>query len=161
MLWGSQIGDTGNSKLFLQPHGIDGEIALDAPRFGRSTGKATLMLWGSRISDTGGGELLLKSDLRIKLKAPTVQVDGNLVKPAGQFRIDHPLDPANRYLSHSFVESPEMLNVYGGTLTTGGDDEAVVTLPDYFEALNRDFRYQLTVIGQFAQAIVAREIENN
>jgi len=27
--------------------------------------------------------------------------------------------------------------------------------------LNTDFRYQLTVIGQFAQAIVAREIENN
>jgi len=33
-------------------------------------------------------------------------------------------------------------------------------LPDYFEALNGDFRYQLTVIGQFAQAIVAREIGN-
>jgi hypothetical protein len=27
--------------------------------------------------------------------------------------------------------------------------------------LNRDFRYQLTVIGQFAQAIVARKITNH
>jgi hypothetical protein len=37
----------------------------------------------------------------------------------------------------------------------------VVALPAYFEALNRDFRYQLTVIGQFAQAIVAEEISKN
>ena len=36
-----------------------------------------------------------------------------------------------------------------------------MSLPEYFEALNGDFRYQLTVIGQFAQAIVKREIENN
>ena len=31
-----------------------------------------------------------------------------------------------------------------------------MTLPEYFSALNRDFRYQLTVIGQFAQAIMLR-----
>jgi hypothetical protein len=36
-----------------------------------------------------------------------------------------------------------------------------VNLPSYFEALNRDFHYQLTVIGQFAQAIVAEEIRGN
>jgi trimeric autotransporter adhesin len=35
-----------------------------------------------------------------------------------------------------------------------------VKLPDWFEALNRDFRYQLTVMGQFAQAIVAKGVEN-
>src|SRR5207253_1304121 len=34
-------------------------------------------------------------------------------------------------------------------------------LPAWFETLNRDFRYQLTVIGQFAQAIVASEIANH
>ncbi len=37
----------------------------------------------------------------------------------------------------------------------------MVTLPEYFGALNRDFRYQLTVIGQFAQAVVAKEISGN
>jgi hypothetical protein len=36
-----------------------------------------------------------------------------------------------------------------------------VVLPVYFEALNRDFRYQLTVIGQFAQAIVASKVSKN
>jgi hypothetical protein len=34
-------------------------------------------------------------------------------------------------------------------------------LPDYFEALNEDFRYQLTVMGQFAQAMVGQEIRSN
>lgn len=32
-------------------------------------------------------------------------------------------------------------------------------LPDWFEVLNTHFRYELTVIRQFAQAIVASEIE--
>jgi hypothetical protein len=54
-----------------------------------------------------------------------------------------------------------MMNVYDGTVTTDTRGEAVVTLPAYFEALNRDFRYQLTVIGTFAQAIVAEQIQNN
>ena len=54
-----------------------------------------------------------------------------------------------------------MLNVYNGNVTTDANGEASVTLPEYLEALNQDFRYQLTVIGQFAQAIVAQEIRNN
>ena len=90
-----------------------------------------------------------------------VRVTGAVFKGGGGFEIDHPLDPENRYLAHSFVESPEMLNVYSGTVTTDTSGDAEVRLPDYFEALNGDYRYQLTVIGEFAQAIVAREIEDN
>ena len=90
-----------------------------------------------------------------------VTVTGNLSKGGGSFKIDHPLDPENKYLSHSFVESPDMMNVYNGNVKTDKRGIAVVTLPDYFEALNRDFRYQLTVVGQFAQAIVWRKIQNN
>ena len=90
-----------------------------------------------------------------------VHVTGTLSKGGGSFRIDHPLDPENRYLQHSFVESPDMMNVYNGNVTTDANGEAVVELPAWFEALNRDFRYQLTVIGAFAQAIVAQEIEDN
>jgi hypothetical protein len=90
-----------------------------------------------------------------------VRVSGFLSKAGGGFEIDHPLDPANTYLRHSFVECPEMLNVYSGNATTDDKGEAGVALPTYFEALNQDFRYQLTVIGQFAQAIVAEEIRNN
>ena len=85
----------------------------------------------------------------------------NLTKGGGSFKIDHPLDPANKYLYHSFVESPDMMNIYNGNVVTDDTGVAAVSLPDWFEALNRDFRYQLTVIGQFAQAIVASEISNN
>ncbi len=90
-----------------------------------------------------------------------VYISGNLAKSTGTFQIDHPLDPANKYLYHSFVESPDMMNVYNGNVITNKRGIATVILPDYFEALNRDFRYQLTVIGQFAQAIVARKIGHN
>ena len=90
-----------------------------------------------------------------------VYVQGTLSKSAGSFTIDHPLDPANKYLQHSFVESPDMMNVYNGNITTDAQGDATVMLPDYLEALNQDFRYQLTVIGQFAQAIVATEIQND
>jgi hypothetical protein len=90
-----------------------------------------------------------------------VKVTGNLSKGGGSFKIDHPLDPLNKYLYHSFVESPDMKNVYDGTVTTDKRGIATVTMPEYFEALNRDYRYQLTVIGQFAQAIVSREISQN
>jgi hypothetical protein len=90
-----------------------------------------------------------------------VNISGHLSKSSGSFKIDHPLDPENKYLYHSFVESPDMKNIYDGTVTTDASGTAVVLLPDYFEALNSDFRYQLTVIGTFAQAVVAQEIQNN
>jgi hypothetical protein len=90
-----------------------------------------------------------------------VRVTGFLQKAGGGFTVDHPTDPKNKTLSHSFVESPEMLNVYSGTVTTNRAGVARVRLPAYFEALNRNFRYQLTVIGKFAHAMVSKEIKNN
>jgi hypothetical protein len=89
-----------------------------------------------------------------------VNVTGTLSKGGGSFKIDHPLDPENKYLYHSFVESPDMMNIYNGNVITDAAGEAEVILPDYFEVLNRDFRYQLTVIGTFAQAIIAEKIRD-
>ena len=76
-----------------------------------------------------------------------VQITGNLEKAGGSFKIDHPLDPANKYLCHSFVESPEMKNVYDGIVVLDRKGKAEIELPDWFGALNKDFRYQLTAIG--------------
>lgn len=91
-----------------------------------------------------------------------VQVFGTLSKSAGSFQIDHPLDPANRYLYHSFVESPDMKNLYDGVATLDSRGEAWVELPAYFEALNRDFRYQLTALGGAAPGLfIADEIAAN
>ena len=76
-----------------------------------------------------------------------VSITGTLTKGGGSFKIDDPIDPANKYLSHSFVESPDMMNIYNGTVTLDAHGRAVVTMPDWFSALNRDFQYQLTAIG--------------
>ncbi len=77
------------------------------------------------------------------------------------FKIDDPRDPANKYLSHSSVESNEMMDIYKGHVTTDASGEATVSLPPYFTMLNKDYDYQLTCIGQFAQAIVSEEIKEN
>jgi hypothetical protein len=90
-----------------------------------------------------------------------VEVTGTLFKGAGAFRIDHPLDPENKYLSHSFVESPDMKNIYDGVAVLDAAGEAIVTLPDWFEALNQDFRYQLTPMGAAFVPYVAEEIAGN
>ncbi|MCG8332446.1 MAG: hypothetical protein MI974_32470 [Chitinophagales bacterium] len=98
------------------------------------------------------GETAIHSDL---------DVEGNISKQGGSFKIDHPLEPKNKWLYHSFVESPDMMNVYNGNIITGADGKVTVQLPNYFDALNKDFRYQLTVIGSFAQAIISKKIQNN
>jgi hypothetical protein len=63
------------------------------------------------------------------------------------FRVDHPRDPENKYLLHYSIESPEVLNLYSGKVTLDERGEAVVRLPDYFAAINKDPRYTLTAIG--------------
>jgi hypothetical protein len=120
---------------------------------------------GAGLFATGGSGLLsnglagsFSGDVQI---TGNLDITGSVSKGGGSFKIDHPLDPENRYLYHSFVESPDMKNIYDGNAVTDENSEAIITLPDYFEALNKDFRYQLTVIGQFAQAIVAEKIKGN
>lgn len=96
-----------------------------------------------------------------------VAVIGNLSKGGGSFKIDHPLDPQGKYLSHSFVESPDMKNIYDGVVTLDARGEATVQLPDWFAALNggaehrSDYRYQLTTIGGYAPVYISREIDGN
>ncbi len=91
-----------------------------------------------------------------------VNIYGTIYKSAGAFKIDHPNDPENKYLQHSFVESPEMLNIYNGTVALDGNGGATVALPDYFDALNKEFQYQLTPIGApMPNLYIAQKIEGN
>ena len=92
-----------------------------------------------------------------------VEVSGNLhVSGTKSFKIDHPLDPANKYLYHAALESSEVLNLYTGNAVLDADGGATVQFPDWFETLNRDFRYQLTAIGAPAPNLhVAQEIQNH
>jgi hypothetical protein len=86
-----------------------------------------------------GDAALLNGNVRI---TGTLQISGG-----SSIKIDHPLDPANKYLFHSFVESPEMKRIYDGVVVLDDKGEAEVELPYWFGALNKDFRYQLTAIG--------------
>jgi hypothetical protein len=79
-----------------------------------------------------------------------VEIHGDLRATSKSFVIDHPLDPGNRNLVHASVESSEQTNVYSGTATLDEEGEATVELPEWMGALNEDFRYQLTCLGQFA-----------
>ena len=95
--------------------------------------------------------------------AGDVEIAGDLlVHGVKNFKIDHPLDPENKYLFHASIESSEVLNLYSGNVVLGSNGEAIVTLPDWFGALNRDFRYQLTAIGAPAQGLyIAEKINKN
>jgi hypothetical protein len=183
-LWGSRIGDVGNGVLYL--HSGGSVVAVDKDRLGvgttspagrigvttggnepalHATGHYTGVYgYGSNTGVTAVGDITgiwAVSNSTAGLFNGAVHVNGTISKSGGGFRIDHPLDPANQYLTHSFVESPEMLNLYNGTAVTGADGEAVVELPDWFAALNRDFCYQLTPIGDTALLAVVDEVRDN
>ena len=90
-----------------------------------------------------------------------VSVSGTLSAADKNFKIDHPLDPANKFLVHASVESAEMKTIYDGAVTLDANGEAVVQLPPWFEALNGDFRYGLTCVGGYAPVYIAQKIKNN
>jgi hypothetical protein len=89
-------------------------------------------------------------------------VGGTLSKAGGSFKIDDPIDPAGKYLSHSFVESPDMMNIYNGIAILDAQGRSTIELPQWFSALNRDFRYTLTSIGVAAPNLhISEEITDN
>jgi len=87
-------------------------------------------------------------------------VTGSINGALKNFKIDHPLDPENKYLVHTSVESAEQLNLYSGNATLDAQGEATVQLPAWFEGLNQDFRYQLTPIGAAFVPYVKEKIRN-
>ncbi|HEX5187254.1 MAG TPA: hypothetical protein VFV86_10230 [Nitrososphaeraceae archaeon] len=118
--------------------------------------------WGVFAESENGSGLLARSLRENGLVAYTFGADKYAAFLAGRVyiwgpldlgpgsamvKMDHPFDPANKYLYHSFVESPDMKNVYDSVTILDEKGEAVIELPDWFGAINKDFRYQLTAIG--------------
>jgi hypothetical protein len=91
-----------------------------------------------------------------------VQINGNLnVSGTKNFYVDHPFEPG-RVLVHAAMESSEVLNVYSGNVVLDNGGTAEVELPAWFEAINVDFRYQLTAVGAAAPGLhVAVEVAEN
>jgi len=112
------------------------------------TGQLAFGVWGR---STGGYAGYFSGD---------VQVTGNLASTAAGFLVDHPEDPTGRLLGQAYVASHEMLSTYSGNVTTDAEGRATVRLPGYVSSLNADFRYQLTVVGGFAQAVVGQKVRD-
>jgi trimeric autotransporter adhesin len=163
----------GSEPDFGMTQGLNGLRAGGGPSTGTDTGGIGAWLFGGDVDDggtgiTGEGLLVWTGETEsgtVGLAADfegDVFVDGTLSANVKDFKIDHPLDPANKYLVHSSVESSEMMNIYSGNVTTDELGLATVALPDWFQAENTDFRYQLTVVDErFAQAVISKRIENN
>ena len=113
-------------------------------------------LWHANLT----GNSFAKESFQTKsLSAKTINAEV-ITANTKEFKIDHPLDPENKSLIHTSIESDERLNLYTGNVTTDSEGYASVVLPDWFTALNKDFRYQLTPIGQFAQLIIREELSD-
>jgi len=141
---GGSFGVYGSSTIGIGVYGISDSIGVYA--FSQGTSQPGLYATGGSVAGFFNGN---------------VQVNGNLSKAGGSFLIDHPLDPTNKKLYHSFVESPDMKNIYDGIAVLDAHGEAVVVLPDWFGALNNDFRYQLTCLGSHAPVYISHKIQNN
>ncbi len=160
---GGSTGIRSKSTSSFSVVDIDGQTGDAALRFQ----KAGVNQWNTRnnpatddyqIFELGGGG----ERMRIDNTTGKVWVNGDFTAVGVKaFTMDHPLDPTNKTLMHAAIESNEVLNSYSGTVTTDASGKVMVSLPDYFEAINKDFRYQLTVMGTFAQAIVSKEVSNN
>ena len=120
-----------------------------------NTGPVAVGVYGSSAT---GFAALLQGKVEID---GNLSITGSITAGTKDFKIDDPLDPTGKYLTHACIESNEMSDIYSGNIATDAQGNATVTMPNWFGALNKDFRYQLTVIGQFAQAVVSSEIQNN
>ncbi len=146
-IWGIS-GASGNGGSGV-PAGVRGEASAAGVAGGAFFNNVGTALYAQSTSGTAG------------FFSGNVTITGSISKGSGSFKIDHPLDPENKFLYHSFVESPDMMNIYNGVVTLDDNGNAAVTLPDYFAALNVEYRYQLTCVGGFAPVFISKEIENN
>ncbi|MBN2858451.1 MAG: hypothetical protein JXN63_08625 [Candidatus Delongbacteria bacterium] len=91
-----------------------------------------------------------------------VNIIGTTVKSFDAVKIDHPLDPENKYLFHSDITSDQMTNIYHGNVILDSDGKALVELAEWVEEINKDFRYQLTAIGAPGPNLyIAKKISGN
>jgi hypothetical protein len=186
--WGAGLAATGYSSTAVGVQGVaDGLTGIGVfglsggasanAMYGRATGQYGTRVYGEGQGSAGHGVVGVAtaasgnaagvygtasdSSAYAGYFEGKVSVVGTLSKSAGSFRIDHPLDPANKILQHSFVESPDMKNVYDGVVTADENGRAVVELPAWFDALNHEFRYQLTPLGGWTEAWIEQEVGDN
>jgi hypothetical protein len=173
IIHGGSTGILNKSSASFSAIDIDGFTGDAALRFY----KAGSTRWNIRNRPTNddfeffesgsGSRMIIQNatgNVGINFNAPTAKlhVGGNITSTGIKaFTIDHPLDPENKMLHHFALESNEVLNSYSGNVFTNAKGKAIVKLPEYFEAINKDFRYQLTVIGSLARSFISKEVSGN
>ena len=188
-VWGLHIQNSGAAPAVLgqtdstaaNAAGVLGTIFSSSPGSGSAavrginngTGVFGVGVWGSHAgsgwgvygsSPAGKGVVGQSTTGLAGYFAGDVQVTGTLTKGAGAFKIDHPLDPAHSYLQHSFVESPDMKNIYDGVVATErqglrhGDAARLLSGPEQGLPLPADHP-RTRLLG--AQARVWDEIAHN
>ena len=120
----------------------------------KSRGSGGFGLSESEYDNNGAlpAELYVNGDARIT---------GELNNSITTSTIDHPQDPDNKILNHAGVISSERMTIYSGNVTLDNQGRAIVQLPDWFESLNTNFRYQLTSIGGWARVYIEETIDDN
>ncbi|UOQ58091.1 hypothetical protein MUN78_04395 [Leucobacter allii] len=85
----------------------------------------------------------------ISLRAAAIETVNLDVTGSKNFKIPHPTRP-DHFLRHGSTESPVSGTEYWGTETLDSAGEAVVELPEYFEALNKPENrgIQITPVGR-------------
>ncbi|MEQ1821107.1 MAG: hypothetical protein ABL949_01215 [Fimbriimonadaceae bacterium] len=171
VLHGGSTGIRSRSSSSFSVVDIDAQSGDAALRFA----KAGVNQWNMRNDPAtdnlqffelgGGGErMAIQNATGNVLMGSSLFVTGNIFGAAKFFLMDDPRDPLNATLKHACIESDEYKNVYDGVVTTDATGYATITLPDWFDAINEKFRYQLTVLDDsddFVLSKVTSKIENN
>ena len=148
----SGVAESGRAGVYGYSNSSATGSGIGVYAYGRNYGVYGVMtsnagiaaVYGEAIS--GGAALAGKFAGNVTISG-NLTVTGSVSKGSGTFTVDHPVDPENKFLAHSFVESPDMMNIYDGIINTDSSGFATIKMPSYFESLNKEFRYQLTAIG--------------
>lgn len=162
----TNFGNGNGTLAFINDHNTNFKLiaAIESEVTGSSTDKGGTLQFFTKANASGQGYvsrmmILDTGNVGIGTQNPTTKLDvnGTITGAVKNFRIDHPLDPANKALVHACIESSEMLNLYRGNIVLDGFGVAEVEMPAWFEALNQDFSYQLTAIGVPAPGLYVSE----
>ncbi len=167
---GNDFANLKPTNLIFKPvseDGSKGEFSKDEIKFVDSNGD-TFLINCETIKKSKQNKAMGLIAMDLNLDEETLEIVGDLdvlgsITEIGKkiIQIDHPNDPSNQSLQYSPIGTNELLNIYSGNTTTNEEGIATIQLPTYLQSLNTQFRYQLTVIGSFAQAQIAKEINDH
>lgn len=161
-LYGESSADSGNGVTGVATSTVANRFSVGVE--GRASANDGVGVFGYNASPSGRSTGVYAGSANINSGAWALLVLGNSITVGTkQFAIDHPLDPENKILHHYCSEGPAPYNVYKGRVQTDARGLAWARLPDYFEAVNKDPDYQLTVIDgsdEFVLAKVTREVRD-